>query len=108
MPGRWLGVSEHVGSIMTYWILQQNGAVVARSDVWNPTNLEMQTDTIKADFAAFDTEMHTRIGEGDLPVDGDKPDPEYWADLKETDDDFREEFFKVYQDEMKVWQTRMT
>ena len=97
-PGRWLGVAENIGSIMTYHILQENGRVVARSTVWNPTNLEMQTDDVKAIFTAYDVEIARRLGTADFPVEGDKPDPELWADLKETDEDFREEFFKVYQD----------
>jgi hypothetical protein len=97
-PGRWLGVAENLGSIMTYYVLQQNGKIVARSTVWNPTNLEQQTDDVKATFKAFDDEIAQRKGSEDLPVEGDKPDPALWADLKETDEDFREEFFKVYQD----------
>ena len=97
-PGRWLGISDNIGSIMTYHILQENGRVVARSTVWNPTNLEMQTDDVKAIFTAYDVEIARRLGTADFPVEGDKPDPELWADLKETDEDFREEFFKVYQD----------
>jgi hypothetical protein len=98
-PGRWLGVAENIGSIMTYYILQQNGQVVARSTVWNPTNLELQTDDVKDTFKAYDVELTRRIGSNDFPMEGDKPDPEQWADLRETDEDFREEFFKVYQDE---------
>ncbi len=98
-PGRWLGVAENIGSIMTYYILQENGKIVARSTVWNPTNLELQTDDVKATFKAYDDEIARRIGTNDFPVEGDKPDPELWADLIENDEDFREEFFKVYQDE---------
>jgi hypothetical protein len=97
-PGRWLGVSNHIGSIMTYYILQENGQVVARSTVWSPTNLEMETDDVKAIFKAYDIEMVRRLGASDFPNEGDKPDPGLWADLRSTDEDFREEFFKVYQD----------
>ena len=43
--------------------------------------------------------MSRRIKTDELPIEGDKPDPEMWADLRENDEDFREEFFKIYQDE---------
>jgi hypothetical protein len=58
----------------------------------------MQTDEVKATFKEYDVELARRLGTNDFPIEGDKPDPELWADLRETDDDFREEFFKVYQD----------
>ena len=96
--GRWLGVSANIGSIMTYYVLQKNGQVVARSTVWNPTNLEMQTDDVKETFKAYDIELARRVGVDDFPTEGDKPDPELWADLRDKDADFNEEFFKVYQD----------
>jgi hypothetical protein len=97
-PGRWLGVAHNIGSIMTYYILQENGQIVARSTVWNPTNLEQQTEDVMATFQAYDVEIARRIGANEFPTEGDKPDPALWADLQETDEDFREEFFKVYQD----------
>jgi hypothetical protein len=97
--GRWLGVAKNIGSIMTYYILQGNGQVVARSTVWNPTNLEKETDEVKATFAAYDENLKTRVGLDDFQNEGDKPDPAQWADLMDHDEDFREEFFKVYQDD---------
>jgi Reverse transcriptase (RNA-dependent DNA polymerase) len=96
MPGRWLGVATNVGGMMCYYVLQQNGQVTARSTVWNPTNLELQTDEIKATFTAFDTAIDTMLKDDEFPVEGDKPDPETWADLATSDEDFRDEFFTVY------------
>ena len=97
--GRWLGVAEHIGSIMTYHILQSNGEIVSRSTVWNMTNLEKETDETKDIINVFDEELCRCIKNDEFPPDSDKPDPEMWADLKESDKDFREEFFKIYQDE---------
>jgi hypothetical protein len=99
MPGRWLGVAKNVGAMMCYYVLQSNGQVTARSSVWNPTNLELQTEDIKATFDAFDRSIEGMLKDENFPVEGDKPDPEVWADLADTDDDFRQEFFKVYQDD---------
>ena len=98
-PGRWLGVSENVGSIMSSWILQKNGEIVSRSTVWNPTNLELQTDDVRKTFQEFDEELARRIKDDDFPVDGDKPDPEKWASYLNEDPDFRDEFFRLYQDD---------
>ena len=94
--GRWLVVAEHVGSIMTYHILQSNGEIVARSTVWSITNLEQQTDTFKPTMSAYDDELSRHIEGGQFSAEGERPDPEMWADLKENDEDFREEFLKIY------------
>ena len=31
--GRWLGISHHVGSPLTFWILKGNGQIISRSTV---------------------------------------------------------------------------
>ena len=99
LPGRWLGVSKHVGGQMCYHVLTKTGQVLSRSSVWRVTNLELQTDVTKQVFKDFDALIAGHIKEDNFPVDGDKPDPEMWADMAELDEDFREEFFKVYGDE---------
>ena len=40
--GRWLGVSHHVGSLMSYWVLMLKGHVISRTTVSRVTNLEKQ------------------------------------------------------------------
>ena len=98
-PGRWLGVSHHVGSVMAYHILQSNGQVVSRSTVWRVTHLELETDAVKATFRQLDDELTRRFGDDDFPEEGHKVSPEAWADLRSQDPDFQEEFFRTYQDE---------
>ena len=98
MPGRWLGVSKHVGGQMCYYVLTTTGSVVSRSSVWRVTNLELQVDITKKVFDDFDALIGGHIKDGSFPVDSDKPDPAMWADFAELDEDFREEFFKVYGD----------
>ena len=61
--------------------------------------MELQTETVKGVFDDFDEKIKQKVKENDFPVEGDKPDPEMWADLIENDEDFKEEFFKVYEDE---------
>jgi hypothetical protein len=93
-----LGIAKNVGGMMCYHILQDNGQITARSTVWTPTQLELQTNEIKQTFAAFDQSISNMLKDTEFPAVGDKPDPQDWADLTEDDADFREEFFQVYQD----------
>jgi hypothetical protein len=84
---------------MTYYVLQQNGQIVSRSTVWNVTLLELETEKVKEIFSDFDMEIRRCLKDVNFPVvDSDKPNPELWADLRSIDPDFREEFFKVYED----------
>ena len=48
-------------------------------------------------FLEFYKEIKRRIKKDDSPVDGDLPDPVKWADMLEDDEDFREEFDRIYQ-----------
>ncbi len=98
LPGRWLGVAKNVGGMMCSHVLQENGQITARSTVWTPTQLELQTDEVKQTFAAFDQSINAMLKTGEFPTIGDKPNPQDWADLTKDDLDFREEFFQVYQD----------
>jgi len=66
--------------------------------VWRVTNLELQVDITKKVFDDFDASIAGHIKDGSFPVDSNKPDPAMWADFAELDEDFREEFFKVYGD----------
>jgi len=96
--GRWLGVAHHVGAHMCYWVMAENGSVLPRSTVWRVTNLESETDENVARFKRYDQEISRRFKNDDMPIDGDKPDPEQWADMLDKDEDFRDEFHRVYGD----------
>ena len=53
--GQWLGVSHHVGSLMSYWILTQKGNVILCTTISQVTNLETQVDSTKSRLQEFDT-----------------------------------------------------
>ena len=53
--GRWLGISHCVGSLMSYWILTQQGNVISRTTVSWVTNLETQVDSTKSHLQEFET-----------------------------------------------------
>ena len=95
-PGRWLGVSHRTGRLMCYHILTQKGTVLSRSTVQRVTNLEKSTTTVKDMFNKFDENIRIKLKSIDRGYVGDKPDPKDWADLIEEDEDFREEFERVY------------
>ena len=93
--GRWLGISSRIGRLMTYHILTSKGTVVSRSTVQRVTHLELQIDEIKSIFEELEKKIATKLKheQGYL---GDKPDPNDWSDLIEDDPDFKEEFYKVF------------
>ena len=96
--GRWLGVSHRSGGAMSYWISKANGYVVSLTTVQRITNLESEISENQVMFLDFDEEIKRRIKNDDFPVDGDLPKPVKWEDMLEGDEDFREEFDRIYQD----------
>jgi Reverse transcriptase (RNA-dependent DNA polymerase). len=93
-PGRWLGVSHRTGGrLMCYHVLTQRGTVISRSKV---TNLEKTTASVKDTFIKFDEIIQTKMKGISRGYSSDKPLPDDWADLIEEDEDFREEFQKIY------------
>ena len=96
--GRWLGVSHRTGSLMSYWVLTQNGYVISRTTVQRVTNLESELLENQETFSEFDEQIKGIIRDDNFPLEGNKPDPADWADMLEDDEDFQEEFNRVYQD----------
>ena len=61
--GRWLGVSHHVGSLMSYWILTQKGNVISCTTVSQVTNLETQVNSTKSHLQEFDTAITDQLND---------------------------------------------
>ena len=60
------------------------------------TNLELQVEETKSEFKEFDQEIRRRLNDDEpLEVEGDKPNPEDWAEFMEFDQDFQDEFDNV-------------
>ena len=83
---------------MSYWVLTQNGYVVSRTTVQRVTNLENELLENQETFSEFDEQIKGIIREDDFPFEGNNPDPADWADILEDDEDFQEEFNRIYQD----------
>lgn len=99
--GRWLGASHRVGSQMCYYVIKQNGQVISRTSVQCVTNLELQTDEVKALVKQVDDGIQDRLKDDRHEVvEGAKEQPIDWRgfDLS-TDEDFIAEFQKVVDSE---------
>ena len=97
--GRWLGVASRTGRLMCYHVLTQTGEVISRSSVQRVTNLELSTSIVKDTFAKFDERIRLKIRPTkERGYIGDKPNPEDWNDLIEEDEDFADEFQKIFND----------
>ena len=87
---------------MSYWVLTEECRVMSRTTVQRVTNLEIQTDEVKARCQHFD-DRTKRLNTGeDLPY-GDAPNviPADWGDNPhEFDQEFQDEFDRVVSDPM--------
>ena len=97
-PGRWLGVSVTTGRLMTYHVLTKKGTVLSRSTVQRVTTLELSTENVKKIFTEFDASIDAKFKSKPSSFQGDKPNPEDWADLFSEDQDFVDEFRKIFND----------
>ena len=99
--GWWLGVSHHVGSLMSYWILTIEGIVISPTTVSCVTNLELQEDLNKSRISDFDAAIKDRLNDDThVIVEGGKMQPFDWADYPMEDDpDFQDEFRNVVSNE---------
>ena len=74
--GHWLGVSHHVGSLMSYWILTQKGNIISRTTVSRVTNLETQVDSTKSRLQEFDTVITDQLNdEAHIIIEGERLNP---------------------------------
>ena len=61
--GGFLGVFNHIGSIMSYWVLTASGIPMSRTTVQQVTNLESQTEQHKKLFEVYDRSVADRFNE---------------------------------------------
>ena len=98
-PARWLGVSHRTGRLMSYYVLTQRGTVISRTTVQRVTELEKTTPAVQEVFSKFTDAINSKFKLITKHYNGDKPNPEDWAELIENDEDFRDEFTKLYNDD---------
>lgn len=69
--GKWLGVADKIGSPLTYWIMKDNGQIIARSTV-RPLLPEEESNEDERSKRQEFRKMLKRIYGDPLPVDGDE------------------------------------
>jgi hypothetical protein len=67
--GRWLGVAHRVGSDMCYWVINENGNVLARTTVQHVPALDQKTDQVKEKIQKFDEALNERLNDTNFIVD---------------------------------------
>ena len=93
--GPWLGVSHHVGSLMSYWVLMLKGHMISWMTVSRITNLEKQQTDVKHRLAEFDSAITARFNDDvHILVEGGKIQPQDWSEPVD-DLDFLDEFHNV-------------
>jgi hypothetical protein len=86
-------VSHSVGGLISYWVLTIRGTVISCTTVQRITNLQKETDKVKAVVDEFDSKISSCFKEEeDLTYDGAKPNPEDWLEYLQCDPDLQEEF----------------
>jgi hypothetical protein len=67
--GRWLGVSNRVGSDMWYWLLNENINVLSWTMVQHVTQDDAKTDEIKTRLEEFDKKLNMRLNDTNFVVE---------------------------------------
>ena len=61
--GRFLSVSHHIWSLMSYWVLPARGILMSRTTIQQVTNLESQTEQCKKRFEVYARSITDRLNE---------------------------------------------
>ena len=88
--GNWLVVSQCIGPLMSYWILNAQGTVIYQTTVQCITHLETQTAENKEQFRLFDISIHELFKDEIIVTEGGNPNPASWAEIIGDDPDFEE------------------
>ena len=81
---------------MTFHILPEIGIPVQAGTVQRVIEPEKLTDATKERMKIHNDKIAGKFKEGRLLLDGDKPKLEDWAELLEEDDDFANEFNRLF------------
>ena len=81
---------------MTYNVLPESGIPIQAGTVHRVTEPEKQTDAVKEQMSVHAEKISNKFKETRLSHDRDKPNLKDWSELLESDEDFAEEFNKIY------------
>ena len=91
--GLWLGVSQHFGSFILFWILMEAGNVISRMTVQRINTLELTTTEVKQRLNEYDECIKELLKDNNLVVpDNDERFVQDWDDHTGLDN---EDFARV-------------
>ena len=98
--GRWLGVSHHVGRLMSYWILPESGIPISVTTVQRLTNEERKTDDTGRRMDDYERCLRRvfEAGSADISPQLQNIDTRKIIDPEDEDPDFYVEFTRVIND----------
>jgi hypothetical protein len=83
---RWLGVSHHVGSNLSYWLITKSSKIISKMSVEHITRDNYLQADKKEEIEAFNYTLETLLDDATFIVDGNgKFDSLY---LQDTDNDY--------------------
>ena len=94
--GKFLGIVDSAGNIMSYCILPESCIPIVAGTVQRMTSLEKQTDASKDNIKCFNNKVLNKCKKKRLAVDGDVPKLDQWNELLENDADFAEEYNQLF------------
>ena len=80
-PGRCLGVSQHIGSTLCYWVVDGKGTVFSRTTVQHVTAQDMKSDDIHHQFESLDASLAEQLNDKNFISTG-IPDMLYEEDME--------------------------
>ena len=80
-PGRWLGVSHHIGSTLCYWVIDGKGTIYSRTTVQHVTAQDMKSDDICRQFESLDASLMEWLDDENF-VSAGIPDMHYEEDME--------------------------
>ena len=100
--GRWLGVSHSYGKLMSFWVLNKSGEVLARTTVSRIPNLRRLDPIVKDELDSFDKAIKERLNDQNHVIANtftQDDNKRVWNLLDVVDDPlFAEEFNNVVND----------
>ena len=83
--GRWLGVAHRIGAAMCFYVLSQNGNVIARSTVQHLTKAESLSDAISQRLKDYELEIEGRLSDRDY-IDHEMAEGDHYLEDEEEDE----------------------
>ena len=80
-PGRWLGVSHCIGSVLCYWVIDGKKTVYSRTMVQHAMAQDMKSDDIRCQFESLDALLMEWLNEKNFISSG-IPDMLYEEDME--------------------------